>query len=68
MIGHYFENEIEKTSERQQNEIKSSVKLNMIESVLMNVDEKSSLIAPKAKGIVSSDLKLMNIMLDNSLE
>ena len=39
----------------------------MIESFLLNVDEKSSMVEPKKKaGIVDSDLKLMNFMLDNS--
>ena len=38
----------------------------MIESFLLNVDEKSSMITPKKKGIVDSDVKLLNFMLDNS--
>jgi len=40
----------------------------MIESFLMNVDEKSSLIAPKKKNcVVDSDIKLLNFMLDEEL-
>lgn len=57
---------MDKKSKHQQLEIKSSVKLNMIESFLMNVDEKNSLISPK-NGIGESDMKLMNFMLDNSV-
>jgi hypothetical protein len=40
----------------------------MIESFLLNVDSKSSLISPKKNTIGDSDLKLMNFMLDNSVE
>jgi hypothetical protein len=40
--------------------------MNMIESFIMNVDEKSSLINNKKKnGIVDTDLKLLNFMLDS---
>ena len=66
MVGDYFENESEKNTEKQQLEIKSSVKLNMIESFLLNVDEKNSAAIAKKKGIVDSDVKLLNFMLDNS--
>ena len=38
----------------------------MIESFLMNVDEKSSLIAPKNKNcVIDSDVKLLHFMLDD---
>jgi hypothetical protein len=43
--------------------------MNMIESFLMNVDEKSSLIAPKKKNyVVDDDMKLLNFILDESTE
>ena len=38
----------------------------MIESFLMNVDEKDPAAIAKKKGIVDSDVKLLNFMLDNS--
>ena len=68
VVGEYYENEGEKLTQKQQLEIKSSVKLNMIESFLVNANEKGSMIAPKKKGIVDSDLKLFNFMLENSSE
>jgi hypothetical protein len=38
----------------------------MIESFLLNVEDKNSKIDKGKKGIVDSDVKLLNFMLDNS--
>ena len=40
----------------------------MIESVLMNVDKTSPPVPSKRKGIVDSDVKLFNFMLESSSE
>lgn len=66
VYGQYFENEGERQHEKKQMEIKSSIKFNMIESYLVNVNHDES--SRKKKGIVDSDLKLFNFMLDSCQE
>lgn len=63
VLGEYYENEREKHNQKQQLEIKTEVQANMIESVLMNVAEKSSMVSQKKKGIVASDAKMFHFML-----
>lgn len=46
-------------------EIKSSIKFNMIQSLLLNVNNQEEA-TRKKKGIVDSDLKLFNFMLDSN--
>lgn len=62
VLGEFYENSMEKENQKQQLEIKSEVKMNMIESVLVNV-ERTSNTTPKKKAIVESDLQLFNFML-----
>jgi hypothetical protein len=48
-------------------EIKSSVRLNMVESFLLNVNEADKP-SKKKNAIVDSDMKLFNFMLESSQE
>lgn len=64
VYGEYFENEREKEKELKQLELKSSVKKNMVESLLLRQEDRGK----KKNGIVDSDLKLFNFMLESSQE
>jgi hypothetical protein len=48
-------------------EIKSSIKMNMIESFLVNVNSEDRP-SKKKNGVVDSDLKMFNFMLESSQE